>query len=326
MKLTQIDLLESEICSSVVCELCLRSLQLANALRIQLLENEQKLYEFLEGDEELEEPTSSIQYFEPQIKMYSASLNTFHENSSTSQTILNQRQTNSEKSEKDHKEMEIESDVQIKTESSEEKIMHDEQVNKTPEPNPFGIVRERYPSITQFISYSMKSNANSHPSNHIQDQNESSTSENESKRPREGGLREKRFKPTPSTPSTSRMSEKVIHKNPISNNYECSHCSFATSVQNAMKNHLIESHQAEIQSYKCPHCDSTYFKGSNLKRHIMVKHMNHRLDCIVDGCNSQFQDRSSLRRHLIRKHGREMPPEEVQNLVLKTRKETIKWF
>ncbi|CAG9799968.1 unnamed protein product [Chironomus riparius] len=66
--ITQINLLDYEMCSKHVCELCLRTLQLANALRVQLLENEQRLYDLIEKDGEIVEPESPIQAFEPQFR------------------------------------------------------------------------------------------------------------------------------------------------------------------------------------------------------------------------------------------------------------------
>ncbi|XP_070490426.1 zinc finger protein Xfin-like isoform X1 [Chironomus tepperi] len=66
--ITQINLLDYEMCSKHICELCLRTLQLANALRVQLLENEQRLYDLIDKDREIVEPESPIQAFEPHFQ------------------------------------------------------------------------------------------------------------------------------------------------------------------------------------------------------------------------------------------------------------------
>lgn len=66
--ITQINLLDYEICSKYICELCLRTLQLANALRVQLLENEQRLYDLIDKDGDIAQPESPIQSFEPHFR------------------------------------------------------------------------------------------------------------------------------------------------------------------------------------------------------------------------------------------------------------------
>lgn len=88
--ITQINLLDYEICSKYICELCLRTLQLANALRAQLIENEQRLYDLIDKDQEIDQPESPIQSFEPHFRFVNQSsshhnlhlINEIHQNDS----------------------------------------------------------------------------------------------------------------------------------------------------------------------------------------------------------------------------------------------------
>lgn len=268
--------------SNYICELCLRALQLANALRIQLLENEQRLYDLIE------QPESPIQAFDPDF---------------ISRNYENQYEHISEIPQPEPKLVihEDEHVNQVKNENADEKTVIKEEM-------PSNKVLEDFTSNVSTVALKTSNST----------VGKIKVNKELGKMPASTNfIRNSR---------SSRSSEKVLHRNPETNEFECNYCSFITESQNLIKSHLITSHKTQINTYKCKFCDSTYFKGSNLKRHILSKHMNHRFKCTIPSCSVQLQDRSSLRRHIISTHGKNMTQDQIQSMMKKSRKGTISWF
>ena len=55
--------------------------------------------------------------------------------------------------------------------------------------------------------------------------------------------------------------------------FKCELCDYATSVNQLLKNHIMQVHTME-RPFKCPHCDYACVKRGNLKNHINNRHKN----------------------------------------------------
>lgn len=295
VNVTQTELILTTSHSNTICELCLRSLLLASAVKLQFIENQQKFYRENDYEEMIQ--------LEPDINVsteFDSSINFV--NVMTIKQEPDDIEPKNRKNKKKSSKKKKESMIKIQEVKSMQKLECDMcnkfySSQKTLKEHQMLHFRKLSPDFKCEVcgkTFMRMKTLRRHKLLHDPSFAKIAVS---------CPVCDRRFQSKPGL-----HAHMMQHKEP---RFNCDLCDKTYFKKYGLQYHMETFHLKE-RNFECPHCNKTYIKDSHLTLHIQVEHEKKKFFCGL--CRQDFKRKGNCREHILMLHP-EVKPKHVEKLI-----------